>query len=200
MRDINLLPKKSRKISFGAVVILLVLGILYVAVATLFGYLIPLRQRDELNRQINQIEKSIESINASEAEYYLLMQTVNMKRYEGEALLALRNNRLDITEFLDNVEASMPVDIYANALNISGGLLNIEGISLDYNDIARFMVKLRELDKVIDTTFTTATLDKANEGEKYSFNIHSNLEKRDIIEELKKEIPNNNNLEGGIVQ
>ena len=187
MLDINLLPKKSKSISSQLVTILILVGAVFVVVAGFFGVLMPLQKKNELNNKISEVKYEIEKYNVSDAEYYQLLNYVDNKRMEGEALLYLRNNRLDITDCLDNIEESMPVDTYLNTLELSGPSLNIIGISKDYRNISKFIVKLRGLDNLYNTTFTTATLDKGDQGEddEYEFTIYNDIVHRDIIGELQ---------------
>lgn len=198
MLDINLLPKKEKKISGGTTVIIILISITYVISAGILGFILPLQKKEVINKRISRIKEDIESYNVNEVEYYLLEKTVNDKRHESEVLLELRNNRLDITELLDNIEASMPVEIYFEQLNISGGVLNIEGYSPDYQNIAKFIVKLRSVNNLNNTAFTTASLEKEDGKELYYFNLYGNLDQMDIITELtQSENFNSQTDEGG---
>ena len=186
MLDINLLPKKTKRISSQIVAVLVLIGMIFVVVAGVFGVFIPLQKKNDLNNKISKVKENIEQYNVSDAEYYQLFSLVENKRLEGDALLYLRNNRRDITDFLDNIEATLPEDIYLNTLKISGTSLNIVGSSKDYTNISKFLVKLRTIDNIFNTKFTEATLtETVSNDEYYSFNIYGFITHRDIIEELQ---------------
>ena len=102
-----------------------------------------------------------------------------------------------ITALLDNIEVNTPEDIYLENLSIEGGMLNLSGYSPNYEDIAKYIVKLRNMDRVDNTTFTTATLDENDDKEKYQFNLYCNIDQRDFISELQDENPMPQNNEGG---
>jgi hypothetical protein len=53
------------------------------------------------------------------------------------------------------------------------------------------------MDRVYNTTFTTATLDENDDKEKYQFNLYCNIDQRDFISELQDENPMPQNNEGG---
>lgn len=187
MLDINLLPKKTKKISGQFVSMLILFGAILIVVAGYFGVFVPLQKKNEFSNKISKVKEEIEKYNVSDAEYYQLLNLVENKRLEGNALLYLRNNRLDITDCLVNIEASMPVDIYLENLIISGTTLNLEGYSKDYTDISKFIVKLRTIDNIFNTTFTSAKLEKGDIGkdDKYAFYIYNDLVHRDVIAELQ---------------
>lgn len=197
MYDINLLPKNERKMSAGMTFLIVFISIAYVAAAVLFGLLLPLKEKENMNSKIKRIKEDIESYDVTEAEYYQLEKTVEEKKREGLALLALRNERLVITALLDNIEVNTPEDIYLENLSIEGGMLNLSGYSPNYEDIAKYIVKLRNMDRVDNTTFTTATLDENDDKEKYQFNLYCNIDQRDFISELQGENPMPQNNEGG---
>ena len=52
---------------------------------------------------------------------------------------------------LDNIEVNTPEDIYLENLSIEGGMLNLSGYSPNYEDIAKYIVKLN-MDRVDNTT------------------------------------------------
>lgn len=208
-RDINLLPSKVKKISFATLVVIIILALSYITAALVFGLYFPLKEKEDYNIKIKKLQDSIASYNASETEYYSLQQTVNVKRREADALLALKENRLETVKLLNDIEKNIPFVLFLDQLTVSKGKMTLIGTTTDYKEIAKFIVKLRDVDKVIDPTFTTATLEKTqsqlNIGEDeendviemYSFDIYSNMEYRDVINDLQGNGPQIEIYEGG---
>lgn len=189
MHDINLLPKKVKKISTSSLIIFILCGLAYVGVGGYFGYIDPMSQKRDLENKIADRQAELSSYTVTTADVHLLKEEVNNAKVVSNALYELKNNRLDYTDLLDDIEASTPEDVRIGELDITSGVITILAKAPTYRDAAKYIVKLRNLDLVTDAKTTTLTKEEGiidNQEEEYHvFTIVAPLPYRDIVEELQ---------------
>lgn len=203
MLDINLLPKKTKGLSSQTKLLIFLLVIVYFLVIAFFCVIKPMADKASIKGDISKINESIASYNVTDLEFIDLSERLNSKKEEVARIKVFKENELKVDKLLDNIEENIPSALYLDKFELANGLINISGYSKDYQDIAKFIVKLRSIERVENVVFTTAKLEdphgQANEGESnsqvYAFDISISIDQPDILNMAGYEAPNTTDLE-----
>lgn len=189
--DINLLPKRKNKVSGKTLFTIFSFIILGIGVLAFFGIYLPLNMKNQLSDKIKRQQRELQTYTANDVQFIELTEQINNLKQMISALDELKNNRFQGTKILDSIEESIPKNIVVESISLESNLLTLEALSPSYREIAQFVVKAREIEKVLDVKFTNAYLqpdteEQAGNKELYRFQIFITLDAQDLITVLEQ--------------
>ena len=192
--DINLIPKNRKKSSGGGQFILALLLISCTVMIGVFGFYLPYRDKDMMNNIIKEQKKEIKNLSEVQHTYTKLLEERDNLIQTNVMLDTLKNTKLDINKVMEDVETRVPEHITVREISLDAGLLTLGGTSPSYTDIASFIVKLREIEGVIEVDFMNAVIEDgvSNSSEDSSkpmnkFAVYVRLDSRDVLTRLIQE-------------
>jgi len=162
--DINLIPKVKKKASGEAVFITVSLCFCCTVLLGFFGFYMPMQQKLTLEKQIFAQEKELQSYGNSLETYTTLLNRVDEVSQTDLMLNTLKSSALKMTKFMNDIEKNIPQSIVVKRMSLMNGLLEIEGSSPSYQDVAQYIVNIRNIENVLDVTFMSATKDETMEN------------------------------------
>lgn len=190
--DINLLPKRKKRVSGKTIFMISFVCICCAIVLAFCGVYLPLHTKSDLNNKIKDQQEELQSYTANDVYYMELTQQLKNVNQMITAFDELKNNRIQGTEILNRIEECIPKNIVIESLTMDHSLLTIEALSPSYKEMAQFVVKAREIEKVLDVKFTNANLEadtteEAGDEELHRFQMFLSLDVRDLITDLQSE-------------
>lgn len=175
MIKINLLPRERiRRVAVAprilvglvAVVVVVALGLVWVWMAT----------RNALLRgQIADVNQKIEILKPQVAEVEALQRQINDARRKEQLLRQLQASRVPWDRVFNELRKVMPTDVWLNRISAAPGGLELEGIGLSYESVARFMVSLNSSSVFQNAEFFTASKTAVEKREAVNFKISVQL-------------------------
>lgn len=158
--DINLIPKTRKKVSNEAIFVTSALSLCCVAVIIYLGFFLPFQQKSTLSKQISDQENELLSYSDTQEQYFSLINQVEEISRTALTLDSIKSSNLKMTEIINDIESTTPKNIKIKTMSLSGGLLTMEGRASSYQEIAEYIVNLRNVENVQGITFTNATRDE----------------------------------------
>jgi Tfp pilus assembly protein PilN len=159
--DINLIPKRSRVISAKMMFLIILITISGIIITGLYGLYLPLKTKNELKNLIKEKQAELLLYDSVEENFKTLTDEINSIITIKAAFEALKINNLKMTQIFQDFQDNIPKNIVIENIsysNLNGELL-MEGFSPAYKEIAQYIVKLRQLDYILDVGFTSAELE-----------------------------------------
>lgn len=148
--DINLVPKSEKDTSSVTILTYLVVIMVLALFGGIFGVYIPLQKKNSLNSKISLLESEIELNNDIDIRLSEISSEVDRVSYLNDALDNLKNKDTKTSQIIKDLEQILSTDIKVKIFSIEEGVLTLEGSTPMYKNVAQSMVKIRELDYVID--------------------------------------------------
>lgn len=162
--DINLIPKNKKKSSSSSHLILALLSISCIVVLALFGFYFPYQDKNTLKDKIKEQQDEVKDSSEVELTYTNLISERDTLVFSNTMLDSIKSSKFDVVLMMEEVEQRIPETIILKEISLEAGLLTLKGTSPSYTDIASLIVKLREMNGVLDVSFLSATVDEANGG------------------------------------
>lgn len=191
--DLNLLPKKQSNISAKNLVILSVISIIVLGLVGYFFVYIPNEEKNRISKEIEEKQEELAKYEGLDEELAQLNIEIAGLKSMLEAVGGITSEYVKMTEKLEAIEEAIPVDIILKNISYTTDTINMSGEGLDYTDIARFMVSLRNIEDVEKVTLSTVNYTEEQEEDneetiKYQFDITINYgEKEESLEEVPEE-------------
>jgi Tfp pilus assembly protein PilN len=160
--DINLIPKRSSVISAKTMFFIILITISGIIITGLYGLYLPLKTKNELKNLIKEKQEELLLYGGVYETFNTLTDQINSIITIKAAFEALKINNLKMTQILQDFQDNIPKNMVIQNISYSNsnGELLMEGLSPTYKEIAQYIVKLRQLDYILDVGFTSAELEK----------------------------------------
>ncbi len=169
--DINLLYKRkiktysSKNVAIGLLLIVLIAAGMYAGMAIPSGTISAMKiEAAQLDSRINSSSETQQDLkDKTQREATLSLQIAELEAIDG--------SRLDISKFLNAVEASLPTEANLLSLQFTDAAINLLGTANSDKDVSTFCLRLREQNTFKDVYITNST----SEGQILSFGITATL-------------------------
>jgi Tfp pilus assembly protein PilN len=161
--------------------------------STVFGFYLPLQERNILSAQVREKEEELQAYSNTQEIYGTLMEQMTALSQTDLILDSIESNNLQMSNIMDNIESNIPEDIMINEMSLESGMITLEGTSLSFTEIASFIVKLRNMESVLEVSFLSAEEDEASMDEaledssldqSFLFTIYVKLNVSDILSQI----------------
>jgi len=186
MNRINLLPpeilekrKSERRLIYVAIAAVMVAVVL----AGVYGFALMRVSAREKELAVRQQELAQEQARAAELKVFE-DKSLELSRRKAIADTALAGRR-NWARLFDEVSLVMPTDLWVSSLNAAEeGGLTIDGFAVDsasdspdlgHKSIAKLLVRLANLDQLVDVWLTNASKTKLNESQVIQFNVSAGV-------------------------
>ena len=197
--DINLIPKSKKIISSKTKSIAIIIYAGSTILGLLFGLYLPLEQRSTLGSQVKQKENELSNYAGTGENYNLLLGQLDEIAQTDEILNSIKNGSLKATVVMKEIENNIPKSIRVKEMSLESGMLTIEGNADSFAEIAGFIVKLREIERVSEVSLISAAEDDTsltgdlagdNKAPVYNFTVYVKLNVTDGIAQFAVENTN----------
>lgn len=169
--DINLIVKR-KQLTTPVPIVSVLLATFFVAVfAGYFGYYLPSLEKKLLQEEIATTEEKLNSYGDVDQQYNDALQKVNNLKLIAEAFDNLKNNDIKVSEIIKDFEEKFPESVILKEFDLNEGVITLNGIASKYDDVARLILKLRELDYVNSVRLSFIDSNIFNDEESYEFNV-----------------------------
>jgi Tfp pilus assembly protein PilN len=161
--DINLIPKTKKNTSSNTANISVLIFLLCILVIAVFGFYLPYLKKESLKDQIQDKEDELSSYSGTE-DTFLSLMSESVKLNQANTLVEqIKSNKINMTEILSFLNDNTPDDLLVTSFSYETGLITIEGEASTYTEIAQFIVKLRNMNKVTAINFTHAEVEEESD-------------------------------------
>jgi hypothetical protein len=155
------MSKRNRIISAKMLFLIIIFSLSGSILMGFCGLYLPLKEKNDLKKRIGQKQEELSSYGSVEDRYIALSAQFSKITAINSAFKALKSNNLKMTQIFQDLQENIPGDIIIQNISYSNmkGELTIDGLSRNYKNIAQYIVKLRQLDYILDVGFTSVVLE-----------------------------------------
>lgn len=168
--DINLIPKREDKIPVFLILCVTLSILLIVSFVGIYGVYDPLQEKQGLEERLKDKQKLTSSFQNLDARYNEANQVVNRYVELNKSISELLSDSFKMSDIVTAVEESLPENSYVVNFNYSNNNISLLMSSINYSEVADFIVNLRKVDFFTDIKYSYVTLvDEVNTI--YNFDI-----------------------------